>query len=71
MNQYLSNLARITINKWNKTNTRTDENFCDFKMKNSSKKGMKNTRGTVKLINRKLTDNAIAKNEKKRQTDKQ
>ena len=30
---------------------------------------IKDTRGTVKLINRKYTDNAMAKNEKDKQTN--
>ena len=33
------------------------------------KRGTKDTRGTVKLIYRKLTDNAMAKNEKDEQTN--
>ena len=33
------------------------------------KRGAKVTRGTVKLIDRKLTDNAMAKNEKDKQTN--
>ena len=33
------------------------------------KRGTKDTRGTVKLINRNQTDNAMAKNEKDKQTN--
>ena len=33
------------------------------------KRGTKDTKGAVKLINLKQTDNAMAKNEKKRQTN--
>ena len=33
------------------------------------KSGTKNTKGTVKLTNRKQTDNAMAKNEKDKQTN--
>ena len=35
----------------------------------TSKGATKDTRGTVKLINRKKTDNAMAKNEKDKQTN--
>ena len=34
-----------------------------------SKRGTKDTKGTVKLTNRKHTDNAMAKNEKDKQTN--
>ena len=33
------------------------------------KRGTKDTRGTVKIINRKQTDNAMPKNEKDKQTN--
>ena len=33
------------------------------------KRGVKDTRGAVKLINRKKTDNAMAENEKDKQTN--
>ena len=37
-------------------------------LKFSFKRGAKDTKGTVKLINLKQTDNAMAKNEKDKQT---
>ena len=38
------------------------------KRKVKSKRGTKDTKGTVKLINLKQTDNAMVKNEKDKQT---
>ena len=40
----------------------------DWYSSNMSKRGTEDTKGTVKLINLKQTDNAMAKNEKDKQT---